>query len=397
MKISIEYDSCWQNSILESNAVSEKPNKRKFKGNMKNGKKLTEDGRQVIGKSTILGVLYRLIGDQRTLRQIKDTDNHYFSDIEDTIDFKLKNSLNYEELAMIINKSNDRCGDGKYIGIPKDDSDLFFSKNAPKLWSVLYLSFDEMVDFIQNPKLIALNGSSMPRDILSRISDIQALESLETMERLIGKERFKQDKQKENLVKLLADEKTKQQVIDKKNEYIKKIDDKITAIEKDESVIKLTHLINNILASLKKHFPKTPQEDYIKKGGEIQLMRLYGAALYLQAELLEKSGENIDKFYVLQTRGPNKGQKTIQGFSRKGFNGIRDFLNPLSTGGNKKTVKTPFTATKSSGLLNITLAISKNRAEKIQTMINNAGVSSFYLGKKGLAFVEDINVMEDSL
>ena len=396
MKISIAYDSCWQNSVLDDKkeyfkkSKPEKGYKRKFNKSKSTG------NLQPISQNTVLGVLYRLIGEQKVLQEIRKSDDHYFADIESKINFEFIESSTNKELVMLINKSNDRCGDGKYIGIPKDDSDLFFSKNAPKLWSVLYLSFDEMVDFIQNPKLIAPNGSAMPRDILSRISDIQALESLETMERLIGKERFKQDEQKENLVKLLADEKTKQQVIDKKNEYIKKIDDKITAIEKDESVIKLTHLINNILASLKKHFPKTLQEDYIKKGGEIQLMRLYGAALYLQAELLEKSGENIDKFYVLQTRGPNKGQKTIQGFSRKGFNGIRDFLNPLSTGGNKKTVKTPFTATKSSGLLNITLAISKNRAEKIQTMINNAGVSSFYLGKKGLAFVDDISVMEVS-
>jgi len=36
----------------------------------------------------------------------------------------------------------------------------------------------------------------------------------------------------------------------------------------------------------------------------------------------------------------------------------------------------------------------KERAKEIRTMIRNAGVSSFYLGKKGLAYVEDIKVAE---
>ena len=124
-------------------------------------------------------------------------------------------------------------------------------------------------------------------------------------------------------------------------------------------------------------------------------MRLYGAALYLQAELLEKSGEDISKIYMLQTKGSNKGYKTIQGFSKKGFNGVRDFLNPLSTGGNKKTVKTPFSLTKTNGQLEIKLDISRDKAKEIKAMIENASVSSFYLGKKGLAYIyKDINIRE---
>jgi CRISPR-associated endonuclease Cas2 len=33
-----------------------------------------------------------------------------------------------------------------------------------------------------------------------------------------------------------------------------------------------------------------------------------------------------------------------------------------------------------------------SRAEEINNMINSAGVSSFYLGKKGLAFVDSIEI-----
>jgi hypothetical protein len=40
--------------------------------------------------------------------------------------------------------------------------------------------------------------------------------------------------------------------------------------------------------------------------------------------------------------------------------------------------------------LEINLNIDRARAEQIKQQIENAGVSSFYLGKKGLAYVSDI-------
>jgi len=389
MKIYIEFDSSWQNSFLDDKPISINSNTRKF------NKSKSEGNLQRISKSTVLGVLYRLIGDQRSLHQIKHSDKHYFHDMNDEIDFELKRSTDYEELVMLINKSNHRVGEGKYIGVPRNDVELFFSENSPKLWSVLYLGADEVMNFINNPRLITVDGSSMPRDILNRIGDIQDLKPMETMEKLVNKERFKQNKQKERLIKLQNESKTKPEAIEKINESIKKIDDTIEGIQKDEDVIKLTKVINTTLLSLSKHSPEIPKEDYIKKGGEIQLIRIYAAALYLQAELLEDSGEDLSKLYIFQSKGVNKGCKTIQGFSKKGFNGVRDFLNPLSTGGDKKAVKTPFLLTKASGQLEINLDVSRDKAKEIKVMIENAGVSSFYLGKKGLAYIsQEIDTRE---
>ena len=48
--------------------------------------------------------------------------------------------------------------------------------------------------------------------------------------------------------------------------------------------------------------------------------------------------------------------------------------------------------TKASGKLEITLDIDRDKAKEIRTMIENAGVSSFYFGKKGLAYVSKIRV-----
>ncbi|WP_211299279.1 hypothetical protein, partial [Methylovulum psychrotolerans] len=75
----------------------------------------------------------------------------------------------------------------------------------------------------------------------------------------------------------------------------------------------------------------------------------------------------------------------IQGFNPFGFNGIRDFLNPLA-GGKKRCGGTPTKLSKASGILTIDLNIPLNRAIELENMIEAAGVSSFYLGKKGLAY-----------
>ena len=40
----------------------------------------------------------------------------------------------------------------------------------------------------------------------------------------------------------------------------------------------------------------------------------------------------------------------------------------------------------------IELPLEKDKARELESMINNAGVSSFYLGKKGLAYVSEIRV-----
>ena len=50
--------------------------------------------------------------------------------------------------------------------------------------------------------------------------------------------------------------------------------------------------------------------------------------------------------------------------------------------------------TKASGKLEIKIDIERDKAKEIKSLIENAGVSSFYLGKKGLAYVTNIDTRE---
>ncbi len=48
--------------------------------------------------------------------------------------------------------------------------------------------------------------------------------------------------------------------------------------------------------------------------------------------------------------------------------------------------------TKANGTLDIQLEISNEKALQLKNMIENAGVSSFYIGKKGLAYVDSLRL-----
>ena len=51
--------------------------------------------------------------------------------------------------------------------------------------------------------------------------------------------------------------------------------------------------------------------------------------------------------------------------------------------------------TKASGKLEINIDVDRDKAKEIKILIENAGVSSFYFGKKGLAYLsKDIDTRE---
>ncbi len=99
--------------------------------------------------------------------------------------------------------------------------------------------------------------------------------------------------------------------------------------------------------------------------------------------------------------------RTISGISKRNFT-KKDFMDRFTTGPKKMVWGNPYIRkvrkasagevvsmmTKASGQLEITIDVDRKKAQEIKTMIDNAGVSSFYLGKKGLAYVTKIDTRE---
>jgi len=423
MRILIEFDSCWQTSFLADDVkkpvgkVSSKINKPSSNGYMQ--KFVATSGTRgetpaPLSLSTILGVLSRLIGDQRKLYQSRQQDNYYFADLEDKITWNLSEPKMVNELMYLTNKSDDRCGQSSFLGVLEDDNPWFFSKDSYLLWSVLFLTQEQLVEFILSKNINLISAENcLPKDLIERINKISDSKSEEgevlktrdkltsDIESVIEKKASSLKGYHEKITK--TPPKTSTQESKVKSQLTKlesELNDAKLSLEsllEDNEALIFDSKLTKVTEFLSSKYPdvKKAGEEYCKSG-VVYPMSLYSAALYLQAERLLSAG------YEVSYLKNSKSEIQIQGFSKRGFNGVRDWLNAM-TGKRKKEVGTPCMVEKHSGKLEIELSLdSKNdrgsikkdisRADELAELIENAGVSSFYLGKKGLAYVTKIRV-----
>lgn len=337
MRIIIDYESSWRNSFLDGSNNEKLPKKgRNFVASMTELKKEVNYHQRKITDKTVLGVLSRLIGDQRKLYQARESEHYYFANLEDKITFNDIDSKRIEtkEIAYIrnIKGSTDQ---NSFTGMIKVNDPIFQSDYSSEFWGVLALDIDELSNFILNDgakvtKTVALD----PVSILNRLETIKKIKPVECADR------------------------------------IKQASDKLAS-------------------AFEKYKPLNKKEQQL-------ILPMYCSALYLQLQRLEQH-------FDMSTAKSKMGG--ISGISNNGFT-PKDFMDKYTTGAKKKIYGNPFvreeyvkgegkikhTLTKASGQLEIILDIDKEKAKELKKMIDDAGVSSFYLGKKGLAYVSDIKL-----
>ncbi|EKO3589251.1 type I-Fv CRISPR-associated protein Cas5fv [Vibrio metschnikovii] len=336
MKIIIEYDSCWRNSFLGGSNNDPVPKKgREFLGSMTNLKK---EGNFKVCETTldtVMGILNRLIGDQRKLYQARSNiheTSYYFSELEDKVSFTDKPQFTNE--MTFIRNMNGSTDQNSFTGMIKVSDPVFNSEYSQQFWGVLNLDFNQLCDFIIKQSQVEVSIELDPLSIINR------LESL----------------------------------------------NKEKAIELNDNLALVIDILN-------KNFPEI---EYLNNKNLITPISLYCSALYLQLSRLEKN-------YDMATAKTKSGG--ISGISKRGFT-KKDFMDRYTTGSKKTIWGNPFIKkekikgqgevtsmmTKASGQLEINIDVDRNKAQEIKSLIENAGVSSFYLGKKGLAYVSNIRL-----
>lgn len=346
MRIMIEYESSWRNSFLDGTNDEPLPKKgRSFVASMTELKKPENYFAREVTKSTVMGVLNRLIGDQRKLyqsRQNYEDVPYYFADVESKVSFVDKPTAVNTEITYIRNLKGS-TDQNSFTGMIKVNDPIFKSNYSQDFWSVLALDVDELCNFIIDGKLVHKSIELTPLGILSRLEEIKKFKNLDYA----------------NRVKQASD------------------------------------LLSN-----------TFKEDYkpFDKKDVFQHLALYCSALYLQMFRLEEK-------YDMHSAKSSTGR--ISGISKNGFTS-KDFMKNYVTGGKKLIYGNPYireeyvkgkdgkkgegkikhTLKKASGTLEIIIDISFDAALELKQLINDAGVSSFYLGKKGLAYVSDIDIRE---
>lgn len=337
MQIIIEYESSWRNSFLDGSNNQPLPKGgRNYIASMTTLKKDDNFKKRNISKDTVMGVLNRLIGNQKKLYQARLDKDYYFAQIESIIQDEdiVDQPVISNEMVYIRNISGS-TDQNSFTGMIKASDPAFTSKFSNKLWGLLWLDLSEVVQFI-------LNGSF-------EISKSEVLEPMSVCSRI---------------------------------EYLN-----------SENAIDVSDTVKEALEILQEKFPDV---NYLNAKEKLPLVSLYMSALYLQIQNLSKTN---DLSTVLTKSGG------LSGISKRGFT-KKDFMERYTTGNKKLIWGNPYLLkyrikgegeivsllTKANGTLIINLNLSKEQARDLEDKIENAGVSSFYLGKKGLAYVTDIRI-----
>jgi len=338
MKIEIEYEASWRNSFLDGSNDEALPKKgRKFIGSITALKKPENYIIRNVTHNTVMGILNRLIGEQRKLYQARKDKNYFFKEVEPLVTFKDKidPKKTNEELVYLRNMSGN-TDQNSFTGMINTNDSMFSSDYSVEFWGVLALDIDELLEFI-------IHGKEIDNYI--------------ELDPLVISDRFAQIS-------------------------------KFKALEESETVLK-------VLEVLEKNFEGT---NYKNNKGLVVPLNLYCSALYLQLA-------RLSLLYDMSSALTKTG--TITGISKRLFT-KKDFMNRFTTGERKKIFGNPYIQklkikgvgevtsmlTKASGVLEIIIDIPRDQAKTLKKMIENAGVSSFYLGKKGLAYITNIDTRE---
>ena len=282
-----------------------------------------------------MGILNRLIGDQRKLYQSRKADNYFFKEIESHIVFSDKPEIKNNEIVYLRNMTGS-TDQNSFTGAIKVNDPVFLSDYSQPFWGVLALDFEELCHFIVHDCSI---NKPIQTDPLAIIGRLEAL----------------------NKEKTVADE----------------------------------GVVNEARLVLNNHFPDA---QYLDTKERVKPIMFYCSGLYLQMQRLEKR-------YDMSSAKSKTGKITgINNAKKPGFT-YKDFMKRYA-GGQKKVWGNPYMRkekvkgegevvsmlTKASGQLEISLDIDREKAIELKTMIDDAGVSSFYLGKKGLAYISRIRL-----
>ena len=341
MRITIKYEASWRNSFLDGSNNEPLPKGgRAFVGSMTTLGKRDSQGKcpnfikREITHDTVMGVLNRLIGDQRKLYQSRNCPKYFFSGLEEHISFNdqqnQSESINTE--TVYIRNMEGNTDQNSFTGMIKANDPVFTSDYSNIFWGVLTLDIESLCRFIVD--------ESFQVSSTKQFDPLNALQTLDELNKLKG------------------------------------ID---------------IETVKNALDTLQKHFSDVA---YKIVDNKMKPIELYCSALYLQI------GRLSQKYNVSLALTKNGG---LAGISKRGYT-PKDFMDRYTTGSKKPIWGNPYQLkekrkgegevvsllTKANGTLDILLNIPNDKAEQLKRMIDDAGVSSFYLGKKGLAYVDVI-------
>lgn len=328
MKLYVSYASSWRGQMLEGNNSKDWFNRNRKvirKGDLKSGF-VPYDVK--ISNNTILGIIYRLVGEQRRLWRVLETGEYLGIsgkiDFIDNINFISREAVALREIGSAMNPMG-------WSGIAKSETSNYFTN--PNLYQTLIFplvcSPSQLYDLIVNNKF----GKASNTSINGRLDVLRLIDRIDNS--------------------------------------------KINDFTEDQ--------ICCMFDTLKNKFPKTKyQSKDVNKYSVFCLSAMFLCAEHLVGQGHKETGVKWNKGGGIGPRGATP--KEFFSAITNGRNTVITF--PMDDNWKRKTKKIE----KPTGQLEITIDISKERAQEIKSMIESANVGCFSVGKKGLAYLSHISI-----
>lgn len=337
MKIIIEYNSSWDGILLDG--LNDELN---FNKNRKQLKKGTKDESipisHSINKNTIMGILYRLVGEQRKLWMVRKS-NDYLGFLYNKIDWTVKDEIVSRELVALRDIHN-TDHPNSFAGISRNESNILFKEQKYYSYFLFPLtcSIKELYDLIVSKKF----KQNLNFEIKGRLDLLSFLEP---------KSPYHQD---------------------------------ISLLNNNE--------INKMMSSLQTEFSNVNYK--VTDLNKIDIYRL--SALYMVSEFLYANNKGLRD--LGEDIKNNKKNHWHKGISHRIFT-FKDFVGSQSAKGyvisypmddsfrdKKERLK------KKDGILEIKIELPFDQANNLKICIEKAGISVFNIGKKGTAYIKKITI-----
>lgn len=400
MKIIIGYSSKWSNSfsdnITKKNIV---PSMGAIQDSIKGEKVIIKEDDSFedimfkinkvypnfkynpISKNTVLGVLSRLLGEIRYLSDfINDEKEHIINKLKNKISFNLLDRELYNEIVRISTPEKEVQNNGAGLIKNSSKNNILLSENkySKLIYSALQLNDLDLInlflDKVETSKNVEELYVFFEDNNVSYQDEFEIFKFLKKYDDNV-KSTSSFDKNFRNMLK------SKIETNDEIEYYIK--------------TIKRIGLINH-----------NDEEFHLRPN----FINMAGLLIYVCTKFIEKINEkSFIEGKIIEKKGNIKGIAEASG----GLT-IKDFYNGFSD--KKTTADTPYFisgkffdkkenkkinqgefnigVTKEDGVLEINIAISEEDAIQLKKQIDAVGVSTFQLGKKGLAYIKEISVYE---
>lgn len=340
-----------------------------------------------ITKNTVVGIIARLLGEIRYMKDALKDDDHIIHKIQDKVTFRVKERDLYNEIMSLNTPMKDSPSNGQGV-IFKNKNGILLSKNiySEIIYSMLNIqNLDQLEDFVFKLKrcesIEAVKGFLKDSNLLEQ--NIQLHKFMKGIETFEKRFEFLENGYKKAIKEDESTEENQRYIEVLKDIGIINCNDENCLLGKNRFLAGI--LVYTIASWLEKIGEKDTLNEFLytkqaSKADENKPRCIPGITSLSAGSPGQISAKGIYDFFAYKKRTNTSPYIFSMEFFKK-----EGEKNPINT-------KMKLGIGKEDGILEIDINVTKEEAIALKEQIENVGVSTFQMGKKGLAYVRRIEL-----